>query len=35
VIFKEHRLPRFENAVARISYEDGCKVYFADDSWVI
>ena len=35
VIFKEHRLPRFENTVARISYEDGCKVYFEDDSWVI
>ncbi len=33
-IFEEHDLPAFDREVARISWEDGCKVYFADDSWV-
>ena len=28
-------IPDFGNPVARISREDGCKVYFADGSWVI
>jgi phosphomannomutase len=34
-IFKEHKLPEFYNDIVRVSYEDGCKVYFDDDSWVI
>lgn len=28
-------LPDFGFAPARVSYEDGCKVYFADDSFVV
>ena len=31
----EGALPDFGPAVARINREDGCKVYFADGSWVI
>lgn len=34
-IFCEHRLPAFDKNITRVSYEDGCKVYFEDDSWVI
>lgn len=33
-IFEEHELPEFEREISRISWEDGCKVYFADDSWL-
>lgn len=29
------RLPDFGKEVARVNYEDGCKVYFADGSFVI
>lgn len=35
ILFKEKRLPDFGKKVARINYEDGCKVYFEDDSFVI
>ena len=32
----DKKLPEFPNAeVIRVNYEDGCKVYFADDSFVI
>ena len=32
----EKQLPRFEGAeVVRVNYEDGCKVYFTDNSFVI
>lgn len=31
----EKQLPNFEKEIERISYEDGCKVYFKDGSWVI
>ena len=35
IVFKKHQIPSFNNSISRISYEDGCKVYFSDDSWVI
>ena len=35
MIFEERKLPAFEKRVVRVSYEDGCKVYFEDDSFVI
>ena len=35
MIFVERRLPDFGKPVSRVSYEDGCKVYFADNSFVI
>ncbi len=31
----EKRLPDFSKKVIRVGYEDGCKVYFEDDSFVI
>lgn len=31
----EKKLPDFGEEVVRVNYEDGCKVYFADDSFVI
>ena len=35
-IMEDKRLPAFENmTVEKVSYEDGCKVYFSDRSFVI
>lgn len=34
-LFVQKRLPEFPLGVARVSYEDGCKVYFTNGSWVI
>ena len=34
-IYEERQTPDFGVAIDRISFEDGCKVYFADGSWVI
>ena len=34
-IFEDKKLPFFDRPVTRVSYEDGCKVYFADNSFVI
>lgn len=35
IIFEEQKIPFFGKPVSRVSYEDGCKVYFADNSFVI
>ena len=35
IIFEEQKIPFFGKPVTRVSYEDGCKVYFADGSFVI
>ncbi len=35
IVFKQKKLPDFGKEVVRVNYEDGCKVYFADDSFVI
>lgn len=36
ILMTDKRLPEFPNAtVVRVNYEDGCKVYFADGSFVI
>ncbi len=35
ILFNEKRLPDFGKKIARVNYEDGCKVYFEDDSFVI
>ena len=35
IIFEEKRIPDFGKAVSKVSYEDGCKVYFEDNSFVI
>ena len=34
-VMVEKKLPEFVTKVARVSYEDGCKVYFKDGSFVI
>jgi len=33
-VFERRELPGFDMPVVRVSYEDGCKVYF-EDAWVI
>ncbi len=35
IVFTEKRLPDFGKNITRVNYEDGCKVYFEDDSFVI
>lgn len=35
VLMEEKRLPVFEDNIEKVSYMDGCKVYFADGSYVI
>ena len=34
-VFVKHQLPCFYEPIERINREDGCKVYFADGSWII
>ena len=33
-VFEGHELPDYDMPIRRVSYEDGCKVYF-DNAWVI
>jgi phosphomannomutase len=35
ILMVEKKLPDFGKPVVRVNYEDGCKVYFEDDSFVI
>ncbi len=35
IVFEDKKLPQFGAEVAKVSYDDGCKVYFKDDSFVI
>ena len=35
IIFEEKKTPFFGKPITRVSYEDGCKVYFGDNSFVI
>ncbi|MBQ8081614.1 MAG: phosphoglucomutase/phosphomannomutase family protein [Clostridia bacterium] len=35
IVITEHQLPDFGKEIAKVSYYDGCKVYFTDDSWII
>ena len=35
IIFEDKALPDFGAEIERVNYEDGCKVYFKDDSFVI
>ena len=34
-IYEDRQVPPFAVPIERIGYEDGCKVYFIDGSWVI
>jgi len=35
ILMEEKKLPDFGEKIVRVNYEDGCKVYFEDDSFVI
>ncbi len=35
IVMTDRLLPEFNAKVVRVNYEDGCKVYFEDDSFVI
>ena len=35
LLFEDLEVPDFGKPVDHISREDGCKVYFADGSWII
>ena len=35
IVMTDKKLPEFSNKVVAVSYEDGCKVYFEDSSFVI
>ena len=35
LIMMDKQLPKFEKTVTRVSYEDGCKVYFEDGAFLI
>ncbi|HHV50329.1 MAG TPA: phosphoglucomutase/phosphomannomutase family protein [Clostridiales bacterium] len=35
ILFKQKKLPEFEEKISRVSYEDGVKVYFENGDWVI
>ncbi len=34
-IMEDRERPTFDRSIVRVNYEDGCKVYFEDDSFVI
>lgn len=33
-IMTDHKIPDLPQTIERVSYMDGCKIYFADDGWV-
>ena len=35
LLFTEKKLPEFNIPVEKVSYEDGCKVYFENGGWII
>ncbi len=35
LVFEDKQLPDFGKKIVRVNYEDGCKVYFENDSFVI
>lgn len=35
LIMTDKQLPEFKKSVSRVSYEDGCKVYFEDEAFLI
>ena len=35
LLFIEKKIPKFSNELKKVGYEDGCKFYFIDDSFVI
>ena len=35
LVFTQKELPDFSEKIEKVSYEDGCKVFFADGSWTL
>lgn len=35
ILYEDKLLPAFDRAIGRVSYLDGCKVYFKDGGWII
>ena len=35
LLYEKKQVPEFPNTVERVNSEDGCKVFFADGSWII
>lgn len=35
ILFQEKKLPQFDLPVEKVSYMDGCKVYFKNGGWII
>lgn len=35
ILMVEKKLPKFSEEIAKVNYEDGCKVYFKNDSFVV
>ena len=35
LILEEKKLPAFDEAIERVGYEDGCKVYFKNGDWTL
>ena len=35
LLLEERRLPAFDEAIERVGYEDGCKVYFKGGDWTL
>ncbi|MBO5065668.1 MAG: phosphoglucomutase/phosphomannomutase family protein [Clostridia bacterium] len=35
IVFEDKKLPLFDTEIERVNYEDGCKIYFKDGSFVI
>lgn len=35
LLFEDKKLPKFATKVKRVGYEDGCKIYFENDSFII
>ncbi|MCQ2507858.1 MAG: phosphoglucomutase/phosphomannomutase family protein [Dorea sp.] len=35
ILFEEKKIPEFDTPIEKVSYLDGCKIYFADGTWII
>ena len=35
ILYKDKLLPEFTNEIEKVSYMDGCKVYFKNGGWII
>ncbi len=35
ILFTEKRIPDYAYSIAKVSYEDGLKIYFENGGWII